>query len=629
MRNLLFFVFFVFYFVFTNFGFSQSETYGIQMRQSYKSESKNCSSCKNAFDRKIREIQFSIEREGANLYFKVNDKDWFKSIFSTITDGMAIDVVAKERYNCDATHINSQIRGKLLKPIYFNKLIASIETLKNDEYRVMVGKIPTNLLDKDLEYNILFIGNKTLCRYQTIFNIQAYSLDLLDMGMYLDSIRFENKKIGKSGKGFKISTKAMRFEIPFQKNKSTYKAADIKSLYDSLNLTNFNIKTIAIKAYASVEGSLGRNLTLQNQRANSIVEALQYYQKPTIKTDVSTAENWVEFLTDIEETEFEYLKGMAKNEIKNKLKDSLAEELEPLLKNHRKAIVNLELVRKDYFESKSDDDLANAFNAAIRDDNLEEASKLQNALFNRLKYFEISPDILDKLEVPAQLKYTRFLNNRSAFRFQLDNKRILLTNKELETLKELDVNNKRINYNLVVVKFKMWRFKLVEIDQEDFLNEIINLKTLGVEQNLIDRMLINYHILKSERDMQRKEYDRKDESVDYIYDSYDSILLSDIDYFNLAQYFAYYANIEWAAQLLTEKVRSIKVDEDLLFYYLNLTLINSSLTKTDAYRTTMLNASTLNKKRYCKLFNSIEKDGVTFQLLEDVYLRKGYCEICN
>ena len=296
MRNLLFFVFFVF----ANFGFSQSETYGIQMRQSYKSESINCSSCKNAFDRKIREIQFSIEREGANLYFRVNDKDWFKSIFSTIIDGMAIDVVAKERYDCDANFINSQIRGKLLKPIYYNKLMASIETLENDEYRVMVGKIPANLLDKDLEYNILFIGNKTLCRYQTIFNIQAYSLDLLDMGMYLDSIRFENKKIGKSDQGFKVSTKTMRFKIPFQKNKSTYKAADIKSLYDSLNLTNFNIKTIAIKAYASVEGSLVRNLTLQNQRASSIVEALQYYQKPTIKTDVSTAENWVEFLTDIE-----------------------------------------------------------------------------------------------------------------------------------------------------------------------------------------------------------------------------------------------------------------------------------------------------------------------------------------
>jgi len=92
---------------------------------------------------------------------------------------------------------------------------------------------------------------------------------------------------------------------------------------------------------------------------------------------------------------------------------------------------------------------------------------------------------------------------------------------------------------------------------------------------------------------------------------------------------AYYANIEWAAELLDKKVRSITVDEDLLFYYLNLTLINSSITKSDEYRTIMLNASTLNKKRYCNMFDSPEKNGVTFQLLEDEYLKKGYCEICK
>ncbi len=144
-------------------------------------------------------------------------------------------------------------------------------------------------------------------------------------------------------------------------------------------------------------------------------------------------------------------------------------------------------------------------------------------MFNRLKYFEVSPDILDQLEVPEQLNYTRFLNNRSAYRFQLDNRRILITNEELKALKKLDVNNMRINYNLTAIKFKMWRFKLVEIDEEEFLQEIKGLKKLGVAQYLIDRMLINFDIIKSERDMQKKNYDSKDQSVEYIYNNYDSI----------------------------------------------------------------------------------------------------------
>ena len=80
---------------------------------------------------------------------------------------------------------------------------------------------------------------------------------------------------------------------------------------------------------------------------------------------------------------------------------------------------------------------------------------------------------------------------------------------------------------------------------------------------------------------------------------------------------------------MNKKVRSIEVDEDLLFYYLNLTLIDAELTKTDDYRAIMLNAFNQNKERYCKLFNSVDDGGVTFQLLDNAYLRKGYCENCN
>lgn len=620
----------LFYFIFSSICFSQKDNYGIQFYQPYDSEIKNCSQCKLAFNQKAKEIKFSIKRENTNLYFQVSDKQWFMTLFKNNTDGLAIDIVDKERYGCGTVvDENLQVRGKLLKPIYSEQLKSGLKSIEKNQFKVLVGRIPENLQDKELEFNILFIGNRTLCRYQTIFNLQAYSWDLLDMGMYLDSLSFENKKIGKIDQGFKMNNKTMRFEIPFQKNKATYEASDIKSLYDSLNLTDFNIETIDIKAYASIEGSQERNLTLQKQRATSIVEALQTYQKPAIKTDVSSAENWVEFLNDIEGTEFAYLKTMSKQEVKEKLTASLSQKMEPILQNHRKAIVSLELIRKDYFESIGENELVSAFNASIGNMNFPQAVKLQNALFNRLKYFEGSPDILDKLEIPEQLNYVQFLNNRSAYKYQLDERRILISKGELEQIKKIDPKNKRVNYNLVAIKFKMWRFRMTEVNQEKFLAEIMNLKNFGVDQNLIERMLINFHIIKSERNMQNRDYDGKDESVEYIYDGYDSLNLSDTDYFSLAQFLAYYSNVTWAAELLSDKVRSIDVDEDLLFYYLNLTLINKNLTKTEEYRTIMLNASTMNKERYCGLFNSIEKNGVTFQLLEDIYLRKGYCEICN
>jgi len=609
---------------------AQNDNYGIQMRQPYQLEAKNCKQCKLAFSAKAKEIKFSIKRENSQLYLQVNDKEWFHQLFKNANDGIAIDVVNRNRYDC-GTVVNEydQLRGLLLKPIYASQLKSGLKAAGTNSFKVQVGTIPENLRTAELEFNMLFIGNKTLCRYQTIYNLQAYGWDLLDMGMYLDTISFSNRKIGEPITGFKMKSKTLRFQIPFQKNKATYERADMKSLYDSLNLTDFNIKSISIKAYASVEGSAERNAQLQNQRANSIVKALQSYQKPTIKTTVSTAENWVEFFNDIEDTEYEGLKKLTKSEVKTALNASKVERMEPILRHHRKAVVELDLIKKDYYESVKNNELVQAFNLSIKAQDDVEASRLQNSLFNRLKYFEVSPTILDKLEIPQQLNYVRYLNNRSAYHYQLDESRILVSMHELEQLRKLDPDNKRVNYNIVAMKFKMWRFKMLAIDREEFLNEIKGLKRFGIEENLIQRMLINFHIVKSERDLQNKAYDSKDESVEYIYESYKSIKLSDVDYFSLAQFLSYYANTEWAAELLSEKVRTVDVDENLLFYYLNLTLVNTSLTKTDAYRTIMLNASTMNKKRYCQLFDAGAKDGVTFQLLEDIYLRKGYCELCN
>lgn len=110
--------------------------------------------------------------------------------------------------------------------------------------------------------------------------------------------------------------------------------------------------------------------------------------------------------------------------------------------------------------------------------------------------------------------------------------------------------------------------------------------------------------------------------------NYKKFKLSEYDYLSLAQFLTYYANMEKAVTLLDKKARSITTDENLLFYYLNLTIINSKLTETTEYRTIMLNAINMNKKRFCDLFTPSLEGGVTFQLLENSYLKSTYCESC-
>jgi len=200
---------------------------------------------------------------------------------------------------------------------------------------------------------------------------------------------------------------------------------------------------------------------------------------------------------------------------------------------------------------------------------------------------------------------------------------------ELEKLEKLLPKDGKVKYNLAALKFTLWRSNFQPVDAVAFKKQILNLKQFGISQTLIQRMLINYHIVKSEKYMRKRDYVNKDKAVAYILKNYKKITLSDSDYLSLSQYLTYYSNYKDAIVLLEKKVRSISVDEDVLFYYLNMTLIDKELTKNSNYRTMMLNAINMNKKRFCKLFNPKDDGGVTFQLLDNEYLRTTYCENCN
>ena len=604
-------------------------TYDIEF--SKKDRDQNCQECFQAFNEKPYEVKFSISRENANLYFEVNDKNWFNQLFKNPGDGIAIDIVLKDRYACDLESIeNAQIKGFLLKPVYSKELKNGLKFNGENIYSVLVGKIPEGLFKDELEFNILFLGNKNICRYYVTYDLESYTWDLLDMGMYLDTLTFDTKQINPSAKeNYLIRNKTLKFKIPFQKNKSTYSQADIKPIYDSLRLTDFNIKAINIKAYSSIEGIASRNIELQDLRANSIVAALQTFQKPTIETMVSSSENWVEFFNDIKGTKYENLSSLSKNEVRAKIAGALSREMEPIFKNHRKAIIELELEKKDKYKDESADKLLIKFNDAITVEEIEEANEIQNSIFEKIKVKEASPTILDQMDIPLQVKFARIFNKNSAFKYILDFKQALIVYNDLIELEKLVPNDINVKYNIMAVKIKLWRFDSINVDEDELKNQINAFKNYGINSSLISRMMVNYHIIKAENLMRNRDYTTKDKSVDYIKTNYKNFPLSDYDYLSLAQFFSYYGNTKMAVDLLESKARSIDIDEDLLFYYLNLTLINEDLTHDSNYRTIMLNAINMNKGRFCKLFNSIENGGVTFQLLDDAYLRDAYCENCN
>lgn len=596
---------------------------------------KKCSECKEFFQSLPLEVQIGVQRDELNnLYFYVSHSAWFEELFEKKTDGIAIDIVKKERYNCDKERINKKkvIKGSLQKPIYLKELREKIIPNQSGAVVVEIGKVPSRFINDEVEFNLVILKNRYLCHYQNFYDLETYKWDLLDMGMYLDTLTYHegnDKSLTKQEK-YILSHKTLRFEIPFAKGKHTYSSEDIQPLYDSLSLTNYTIQKISIRAYSSVEGDVKSNLELQNRRANSIVSALQKFQTPQINNKIIVAENWVEFLNDIAVTNYASLSDLSKDEIKEKLKEKkIASQLEPYLQNHRKAIVVLELQRKSKYSEMKAGYLIELFNKSIAENNLDEAIEIQNALFDRIRNEEAPASFINQLEVPKQKEFGGLLNKNTVFKYIMDETEVYQTYLDLKTLEDLLPEDPHIKYNIIATKFKVWILGKQAVEPDNFKKEIVALRKYGIHETLVKRMLVNYNIILSEYYMLLGDFPKKDKALRDVHSNYKYLNLRNQDYLSLAQYFSSYAKYDWSVKLLEDKVKQIDVSEDMLFYYLNLTLIKEYITRRASYRTTMLNAININSYRFCKLFDPFGQGGITFQLLEYDYLRKTYCENCN
>lgn len=613
--------------------YGQEEYYNIKFPGQTKT--KKCKDCNEIMKNKPVEVQFALYRDVSNvLYFHVTHKEWFDKMFKKNSDGIAIDIVNKKRYACtkDKPERKSTIIGDLQQPVYRKELKSKMLPSHSGEVIIKLGTVPGEFLSEEVEFNLVILKKKYLCYYNSFVDLETSRWELLDMGMYLDTLTYKDRfdSDQNAQERYILNNKRLRFEIPFEKNKSEYTPNDIKPLYDSLRLTDFTIRKITIKAYSSVEGNTKRNKELQKQRAGSIVEALQEFQEPEIENEIIVSENWVEFLNDITLSEYAYLTELSREEIKEKLKNrSVSNALEPYLKNHRKAVVIMELQKRHSYGNISNEGLVELFQKSIAEKNLEQAIEIQNSIFNRISKQKAPSGYLNGLEIPGQIEYGTLLNRNTMFNYMLNEIDIYSALLELEKLEDILPNDAHIKYNIVALKFRIWLMGEQAIEPVDFKQEINSLKKLGIPNSLVKRMLINYNIVMSEYYMINNDFQSKDKALRYIYSNYKYLPLTDTDYLRLAQYFSSYAKYDWAIKLLAKKAKQLDVDEDLLFYYLNLTLNKPGLTKKTVYKVIIQNAININPERYCKLFDPYGEGGISFQLLESNQLRQTYCENCS
>lgn len=588
-----------------------------------------CGPTKEKIRRLPPEVRFSGRVIGDTAYLDFNDVNLFWQFFESKKDGFALDLINQEQYKCDNIHRfpNSYShKGFLLPPVYRDDIKRTMRVSPDGWVRVAGGVVPRGFDKRKLEVNYMILNDQNQCDYTWNVNVASADWDILPMGLYYDTTYRETM-----GGRYRDLEKTMRFTIPFKKNTAIYSKADIKPLYDSLKLTDFEITAIRITSYTSVEGTLKRNIELQDERAKSIIAALQSFQPESIKSEVTSSENWVEFLEVINGTRFQDMMTKTKDEVKEALKDPvLAEALEPVLAKERKAVIELQLEKRVPYNKVSVHELKNYFQKSIAEKNINEALYLQEIIFHKIRREELPYSFLDQLDIPQTIGCGSLLLNRNAFMYDFDNNNIKEALTAFEKLDALLGGDPKVEYNICALKIRMWLHDVEMLQARDGLkSDIEMLLKKGIPETLVLRLMINFSMVQTEIDLRQGKYKERERWLQFVLGTYAQINMNDEDLVTMARFFAHNSRYDWAEKLLLPRTSHIDVSEDLIFYYLTLTIYSEANTASQNYRTFMLNAVNINRKRFCHIFDPIAQGGVTFQLLQDATLKKTWCENCN
>jgi hypothetical protein len=585
---------------------------------------KKCKKYYQVYQKLPLEARYNVKVVNGEIIFFFPSEEIFKRIFDKKYDGIAIDIVSRDQFNCTKGNqpTNSwAYKGELLPPIFKKELEERMIIDENKNVFINYGSLPTNYDPFNVECNMLLLQKKFHCGYHSFSNIDYSQWDLLDMGLYRDSIpeaEYEQFQI----------LKKLKIQIPFEKNQHKFQVEDIQPLYDSLHLTDFNIKEISIEAFTSVEGTTSNNFELQNARAKSIVDALQSYQNPEIKFHITALENWEEFLSDIEGTQFQYLSQGTQPQIKRKLEQLRdSKEMNSILSSHRKAIITMQLERKVSIE-QNPNELALLFGQSVIKQNLEEALYIQNFVFEQIKSNKLPESFLGKLEIPHLSLYSPLINNEVIFEYENSKGLIADHIKSFEELLKILPKNPQITYNLVALKLRASTSNSFPKHRKEIW-ALINSLSWKIDKSLLARLRINYHILNTEYLDNRKKFREKNKSLKQVYSSYKNLELTDWELLYLSRFLSIYSQFKWAETVTKTRVYEGDAILELVDYYFRLTIDDDKKLKSSQYISLIERTLKTDKQTFCNLFLPTEQGGYTFQLLSNESLADIYCKNCQ
>ena len=576
-------------------------------------------------------LQQSLDIDGKKIYLDYPYMKKFKKLIRDNKDGLAVDIVQRAQFDCSGDNIvdNTLVnRGIMLKRVWSRKLYKKNlyeGKARKKKIKVLLGELPEGL-DGEYELNLIVIKEKHVCaEIQPVAKIEGDVEYQKQLNWLADTI------LGDSISPYKVEPeqKVLTFKIPFEKAKYDYKPEDIEPFIKKLNEPDFIINEIKIYAYSSIEGNDKINLKLQKKRAESILEAIKSRQKQKIKPEIITDYNWKDFVNDLKGTEYENLTKMSLKEAQKYIRDHrLAKKLEPWLKNHRYALIEMHITYDVSTPQKEQKYVVSRFNMAVENLDRVKALAIQKYIFKNVISGRYDSLAVTKQNIPEKPAFAGLLMNKLwLLRYIREDDIDESYCKKIDILHHLEPLNFYIKYNYLYCN--VLHKNLANEDTIDWLqNQIDSLYAKPISKKTIDDLNLEFRMRVIEA------IDTTDKPSKLVMATLDTIktlvnIQEDKDWKNalkLSYLFIQAQDFDFAAKILEPFIYDKNVFEELIYNYILLCTYSDARIFSNKFAYAMSRLEKIDHDRFCSLIND---KIISFQIFRNTRVKDLYCSKCK
>ena len=593
---------------------------------------------------------------GSEIGICTYDLARLKRFFRHRKDGLALEIIGfSESYSCDNELAESKKKvlkgeslfaGKLTKPIYRNDILRQIRQheleqkgRKRDRNRccnIILANTPEGFYDEHKEIKLVIIRKRRVCTIMSfrslcgnLISYQAPKLEI-DFSLPNDSAFFPA-----------LPQDKMIQRIRFVKNSIDFDASKLDTIIEVLKDPSIQIKSLDIKAFASIEGNIEDNKGLYQARAMGVLDMIQEGVGREVPHRLSAEENWRDFMRDIGlDKQYKYLLSMDSVELRNYLNvKENSSSLEALLAKHRYTYVRL------LYSPKAEPALltsfaADEFNAKIL--RFRKAKKIPEPVYDRLiriqtylflQAMETGDMYYDSLIIPETPIFFPFKFRNIQFEHFKGDMGDLVYFVELEKLRKRNKNKLLTRAYQVFLINNSGNELFSEYLKPSLISTLIaDLQKEKVESSVIEQLQILYHFSRANSTYIKyggRNLKRAKSSINFLFKKFenDSMMYPRFKY-SLARYFVLFYKFDYALALLEKEVQSDNPNPYDLSLYLKILAMRDLESPSSEFRQLLKTAiDQLGEKKWCGLF--IGQCNIPMDIFEFESILNMYCSSCR